>query len=162
MNRDEFLHYFEQVHGRTMGVARCIPADNVEWSCRDAGFTLGGLARHIAATERLVFAECACGRPSRYTGCGPELADTRDKILAFMERMHAESMEIFRQMSDQDWHAKGTSPDGHPITAWKMLRAMIEHEIHHRGQMYVYLGLLDVPVPSLYGLNEGELRKLSS
>src|SRR6202142_2321906 len=74
MTHEEFLHHFEQVRGRTMNLARCIPADKVEWSARDGGFTLGGLARHIAATERLVFAEGACGRPSRYAGCGPELA----------------------------------------------------------------------------------------
>ena len=39
---------------------------------------------------------------------------------------------------------------------------MIEHEAHHRGQMYTYLGILGVPVPSLYGLNEGQLKSLSA
>jgi uncharacterized damage-inducible protein DinB len=76
--------------------------------------------------------------------------------------MHEESMEIFRKMSDEEWNAKGTSPEGKPVTAWRMLRAMLEHEAHHRGQIYVYLGILGVPVPSLYGLNERQLQSLSA
>jgi uncharacterized damage-inducible protein DinB len=161
MTQEEFLHHFEQVRSRTMNLARCIPTDKVEWSARDGGFTLGGLARHIAATERLVFAEGASGRPSRYAGCGPELAKGREAILTYMETMHAESMAIFRAFTEAQWNAKGKSPDGHEITVWKLLRAMVEHEIHHRGQMYVYLGILNVKVPSLFGTNEAELRRLS-
>src|ERR1700683_689619 len=161
MTHEEFLHHFEQVRGRTMNLARCIPTDKVEWSARDGGFTLGGLARHIAATERLVFAEGASGRPSRYAGCGAELADGREAVLTYMETMHAESMAIFRAFTEEQWNAKGKAADGHGITVWKLLRAMIEHEIHHRGQMYVYLGILGVKVPSLFGTDEGKLRRVS-
>jgi len=162
MNRDDFLSNFEQVRGRTMGVVRAIPADKVEWTCRQGDFTLGDLARHIAATERYIFAECACGRPSRYKGCGRDLADGLENVIAYMERLHAESMDIFRGMTDEDFLKKGTSPEGKPVTAWRMLRAMLEHEAHHRGQMYVYLGILGVPVPSLYGLNERQVKTLSA
>jgi len=162
MDREDFLQNFEQVRDRTMRLVKCIPPDKIEWTCREGDFTIGDLARHIASTERTIFAECACGRPSRYKGCGRELADGRDNIVAYMERMHAESMEIFRNMSDAQWNAKGTSPEGKPVTAWRMLRAMLEHEVHHRGQIYVYLGILGVPVPSLYGLNERQVKSLSA
>src|SRR5580704_15284340 len=144
MTHEEFLHHFEQVRGRTMNLARCIPADKLEWrpeqaetskpphadtaygaAAEESGrFTLGGLARHIAATERLVFAEGACGGPSRYVGCGRELADGREAVLAYMETMHAESMAIFGAFTEEQWNGKGQSPDGHAITAWKLLRAM--------------------------------------
>ncbi len=35
---------------------------------------------------------------------------------------------------------------------------MIEHEIHHRGEIYAYLGLLGVKTPPLYGMTSEELR----
>jgi uncharacterized damage-inducible protein DinB len=38
---------------------------------------------------------------------------------------------------------------------------MIEHEIHHRGQLYLMLGMLGVKTPSLYGLTEEQLRERS-
>jgi uncharacterized damage-inducible protein DinB len=128
MDRDEFLHYLGQVHERTMRLVRAIPPDRIEWTCREGEFTLGDLARHIAATERDVFAE---------------------------------SLQIFRGMSDADLAKKGTSPQGVPITAWKLLRSMVEHEAHHRGQIYVYLGILGVKTPSLFGLNERQLEAVS-
>ena len=161
MDREDFLHHFEQVRERTMRVVSAIPKDKVEWTCRLGEWTFGDLARHIAATERYVFAECAFGRPSRYKGCGRELGEGRDGVIAYMERMHAEAMEIFRAMTDEDWVRKGTSPEGKPVTAWRMLRAMLEHEAHHRGQMYVYLGILGVPAHPLYTLDEPQLRQLS-
>lgn len=161
MDREEFFHYFEQVRERTMRLVRCIPPDKIEWTCREGEFTLGDLARHIAATERYVFAECANGRPSQYKGCSRDLADGLDNVIAFMERMHSESMEIFRGMSDEELAKKGTSPQGVPITAWKLLRSMVEHEAHHRGQVYVYLGILGVKTPSIYGLNERQLQAVS-
>ena len=97
MDREDFLHNFEQIRGRTMRLVRRIPPDKIEWTCRKGEFTLGDLARHIAATERYVFAECAVGRPSRYKGCGRELADGLDNVIAFMERMHSRIHGNFHQ-----------------------------------------------------------------
>jgi uncharacterized damage-inducible protein DinB len=161
MDRDEFFHYLGQVHDRTMRLVRCIPPDKIEWTCREGEFTLGDLARHLAATERDVFAECASGRPSRYKGCGREFADGLENVIAFMERMHAESLRIFQGLSDEDLAKKATSPQGVPITVWKLLRSMVEHEAHHRGQIYVYLGILGVKTPSIFGLNERQLEAIS-
>jgi len=56
------------------------------------------------------------------------------------------------------WCAK---PDGAYITAWIWLRSMIEHEIHHRGQIYIYLSLLDAPNPPLYGLTSEQVQERS-
>jgi uncharacterized damage-inducible protein DinB len=39
---------------------------------------------------------------------------------------------------------------------------MLEHEAHHRGQLYFTLGLLGVPTPPIYGLSEPELRRASA
>jgi uncharacterized damage-inducible protein DinB len=162
MDREDFLHYFEQVRERTMRTVRSIPQDKVEWTCREGDFTVGDLARHIATTERYVFAENVCGRPSRYKECGHNLADGLENVIAYMERMHAESMDIFRGMSDEDFKKKGITPDGHPVTAWRLLRAMIEHEAHHRGQIYVYLGILGADVHPLFTLNEKQLKSISA
>ena len=70
-------------------------------------------------------------------------------------------MEIFRTVSDEDLQKKCTVPSGQPITLWKWLRAMIEHEVHHRGQIYLYLQLLNIPTPPLYGLTSEEVKARS-
>jgi uncharacterized damage-inducible protein DinB len=157
-----FLQYFGNVRQRTMRVARCIPPDKLEWTYAPGKFTLGDLLRHIAVAERYMWAETLTGKPSRYTSHGKELADGFESVIAFLERLHAESLEIFTQLSDEELQQKCTTPDGAAITKWKWLRLMVEHEIHHRGQIYLYLGMLGVHTPPLYGLTSEEVRARSS
>lgn len=157
----EFLDYFEKVHARTVCVIRCIPPEKIEWTYQPGKFTLGDLARHIAAIERNMFAENVQGKPSRYDGCGRELADGYDNVLEYVERMHRESMEIFSRLSDADLNRKCETPGGTAITTWKWLRSMIEHEAHHRGQIYLYLAMLGVKTPPLYGLTSEQVRDRS-
>ena len=156
-----FLQYFGNVRERTMRVARCIPAERLDWSCAAGKFTLGDLLRHIAVAERLIWAETVEGRTSRYTTHGKQLADGFENVMAFLDRLHAESMEIFARLSDEDLRRKCKTPDGAEITIWKWLRLMVEHEIHHRGQIYLSLGILGVPTPPLYGLTSEEVRARS-
>jgi len=141
-----------------MRVARCIPPDKIDWTYAPAKFTLGDLLRHLAVAERYMWAENVQGRPARYTTHGKELADGYDNVMAFVERLHAESMEIFGRLTDEDLQKRCKTPDDAPITTWKWLRLMLEHEIHHRGQVYIYLSLLGVATPPLYGLTSEQVR----
>lgn len=160
-NLDVFLDYFEKVDQRTMRVVRCIPPDKLDWSYREGKFTLGDLARHIAAINRNMFGETIQNKPSRYAGCGKELADGYENVVMFMERLHRETAEIIARMSADDLNRKCATPDGAPITTWKWMRSMIEHEIHHRGQIYLYLAMLGVPTPPLYGLTAEQVQARS-
>lgn len=157
-----FLHYFGNVRERTMRVARCVPPEKIDWTYAQGKFTLGDLLRHIAVAERFMWAETLSDRPGRYASHGKELAGNYEEIIALMERLHAESMEIFTKFSDEELLRKCKTPDGAEITKWKWLRLMVEHEIHHRGQIYLYLGMLGVSTPPLYGLTSEEVRARSS
>jgi len=160
-NLSLFLDYFDKIHERTMRVARCIPQDKIDWTYREGQFTLGGLVRHIATINRYMCGETVSGRSSRYAGCGKELADGYEQVLEFAERMHRESVVIFSRLTPEQLNGKCTTPDGTPITTWKWLRAMVEHEAHHRGQIYLYLSMLGVATPPLYGLTSEQVRERS-
>jgi uncharacterized damage-inducible protein DinB len=157
----EFLDYYAKIRGRTLRVVDCIPADRIDWTWREGKFTLGDLVRHVAAIERYMFAENVQGKPSRYPGHGKGLGDGLPAVRAFLDRTHAESMEIFGRLTDADLDAKSVTPAGTPITTSKWLRSMVEHEIHHRGQIYTYLAMLDVPTPPIYGLTSEQVRERS-
>jgi uncharacterized damage-inducible protein DinB len=158
---ESFLEYFEKVRGRTSRVVDRIPAERLDWTWREGKFTLGDQVRHIAAIERYMYAENVKGRPSRYPGHGRELADGLAAVRAFFDRTHSESLEIFRTLTDADLAGKSVTPAGTPITTSKWLRAMVEHEIHHRGQIYLYLSMLDVKTPPIYGMTSEEVRARS-
>lgn len=155
---DDFLDHVDKVRQRTRRVAARIPSDRIEWTYKAGAFTLGDLVRHIAATERYMWAETVANRPSRYTTHGPELAAGRDAVLAFLDRMHDESIAIFRGLSPAALAGKCATPDGARLTTWKWLRAMVEHEIHHRGQIYILLGMLGIDTPPLYGLTSEQVK----
>jgi uncharacterized damage-inducible protein DinB len=157
----EFLNYFEKVHQRTMNVVRAIPPDKIDWRFRPDKFSLGDLVRHIAASNRYIFAEVARGRRSTYAGCGPELAASYEDIVRYSEKLHEECVEIISGLSAEDWTRKNATPAGAPVTAWKWLRSMIEHECHHRGQIYIYLSMLEVAAPPIYGLTSEQVRERS-
>jgi uncharacterized damage-inducible protein DinB len=154
----EFLDHFESVRERTRRVAACIPPEHIEWTYKPGAFTLGDLVRHIAATERFMWAETVSNRLSRYTSHGTELAEGRDAVLAFLDRLHVESMAIFGALTPEALAGKSMTPGRAQLTTWKWLRAMVEHEIHHRGQIYILLGMLGVATPPLYGLTSEQVR----
>jgi uncharacterized damage-inducible protein DinB len=156
---NEFLHHFERVRERTRRVAACIPAEHIDWTYKPGAFTLGDLVRHIAVTERFIWAETVHDRPSRYVSHGKEWADGRDGVLAFLDRMHEESMREFRALTPEALAGKCATPEGMRLTTWKWLRMMPEHEIHHRGQIYTMLGMLNVETPPLYGMTASEVQK---
>lgn len=158
---EPFLIYYEKVRQRTMRVIKCIPPQRLDWTYQDGKFTFGDLIRHLAATERFMFAENVQFRKSSYPGHGRELADGYDEVLGYMDNMHQESMEIFARLTDESLQRKCHTPGGTTITVWKWLRSMIEHEVHHRGQIYLYLGMLGVATPPLYGLTSEEVLKRS-
>jgi uncharacterized damage-inducible protein DinB len=143
-------------------VARCIPPDKIDWSYAAGKFTLGDLLRHLAVTERYMWAENVRNRLSQYTSHGKELADGLENILVFMERLHSESMEIFSRLTDEDLRRKCKTPGSTEISTWKWLRAMAEHEAHHRGQIYLYLSILGVETPPIFGLTSEQVRERGS
>ena len=152
-----FLKYLDSVRGRTLLVIKRIPPDRIEWTHQPGKWTFGNLIRHLGALERWMWAENVAGRPSRYRGCGVDLAEGYDEVVAYFGRMHGESIPIFGSLSDEDLRGKCMTPAGVQMTTWKWLRAMIEHEIHHRGQMFTYLSILGVDPGALFGLTSEQV-----
>ena len=156
-----FLKYFENIRGRTNRVISCIPRDRIDWRPAEGMFSFADLIRHIAATERHMFAENAQLLPSRYPGHGPELADGYDAVMAYLQQMHTEAVEIFARLSPEAMQMRCTNPGGGSLPVWKWLRGMIEHEAHHRGQIYLMLRMIEVDTPPLYGLTSEQVRARS-
>jgi uncharacterized damage-inducible protein DinB len=159
---NDFAEYFDRIRERTMRVVRCVPPERIDWTFKDGKFTFGDVMRHLAAIERWMFAENAQLRASRYPGHGRDLADGYDAVVDYMQRMHAESMDIFRSLSHEDMERQCMTPGGASLRVSKWLRAMIEHEAHHRGQLYLYCSMLDIPTPPIYGLTEEQVKERSA
>lgn len=156
-----FLEQLDRAHARTRRVVALVPAADVEWAPAPGWFTLGGLVRHLAAIERWMFVENALGRPSRYPGHDRALADGRDAVLAYHDALRAESRALLATLDDAALARRVETPAGATLATWKWLRAMLEHEAHHRGQLYLMLAMRGVATPPLFGLTSEEVRARS-
>jgi uncharacterized damage-inducible protein DinB len=158
MEPQEWLSYIDRMYQRTRRVAVLIPESELEHNFGGSRFTPGDLVRHLAGVNRYMFVEVAAGRANRYPGHTRELAAGLADVLAYHQRLHEESMEVLRSLTPPDFDRKVAAPEGAPITAWKWLRAMTEHEAHHRGQLYWTLAELGVQTPPLFGLTSEEVK----
>lgn len=157
-----FLEYFDRVHERTRRVVDRVREEDLEWSAGAGRMTAGDLIRHLAGIERYMYAETVHGRPSSFHGHGRDLADGLAATKAYYDRLHTESRALFAELSDARLLEKCQTPAGTPITVGKWLRAMLEHEAHHRGQLYFILGMRGVATPPIYGLTAEEVQARST
>jgi uncharacterized damage-inducible protein DinB len=156
---EDFIKYWDNVRSRTLKVAELVPADKIDWAPAEGAMTFGDLIRHLAVVERWMFVENVFGRPSRYASHGRELADGRDAVLSFLRDLHADSMRELSTLTDADLDRRATTPGGQSLAVSKWLRGMVEHEAHHRGQIYLMLRLCGVATPPIYGLTSEEVRR---
>lgn len=156
-----FLDYLDRVHERTRRVVALVQDDDLEWSAAPGRMTPGDMIRHLAGIERYMYAETVHGRPSRFAGHRRELADGLAATVAYYDRLHAESRALFAELTDARLTEKCRTPADTPITIGKWLRAMLEHEAHHRGQLYFVLGMRGRATPPIYGLTAEDVESRS-
>ena len=156
-----FVDHWKSVRARTSRLLPLVPDADLEWTYADGRFTFGDLFRHLAGIERGMYAETVSGRPSAYPGHGRELAPGREAVARDLARSHDESVAIFAALTPERMAAKCETPAGTKITVWKWLRAMVEHEAHHRGQIHLMLSMRGISAPPLYGLTEEEVKSRS-
>jgi uncharacterized damage-inducible protein DinB len=157
----EFIKYYGRTREATNNIIRAIPCDKINWTYQSGKFTIADLVRHIAAIERNVFMEVIQGNKPCYAGCGKEIADGHENIIFYFNKIHSQSIEILSSMHDDDLLKPAKTLDGKQTTAGNFLRALIVHEVHHRGVLCIYLNLIAVKTPPVIGLYEEDVIKLS-
>jgi uncharacterized damage-inducible protein DinB len=155
------LQEFEQEAATTRRVLERVPSDKLGWKPHAKSMSLGTLAMHIA-TGPGHLTEWATQDSTTYSGgSSPDAASTAD-ILAAHDAGAAKAKSNISSIGDANlgklWEFK--TPDGKTMMTMPkaaLLRMLaLNHIYHHRGQLSVYLRLLDVPVPSIYGPSADE------
>jgi len=152
-----FTDYWAKARARTVRVLEALPEEDLEWACAPGGFTFGDLFRHLAGLERFLYAEHVAGQPGRYPGHAASLAAGSAQVRAYLEQCHRESLAIFGSLSEAGLQGRCAALGGGPIPVWKWLRAMTEHEAHHRGQLYLMASLRGLTITPLFGLKEEQV-----
>ena len=157
---DQLWMEVEQEAQTTKRVLDRMPADKLAWKPHPKAFSLGQLALHIAAVPGSVAAGAV---PDNFEAPNFQQAQPQNlqEIMDVFSKSLHNAKESLRSMSDARLGAMwNLTHNGKPILSMPrvaFLRSiMMNHLYHHRGQLSVYLRLLDVPVPSIYGPSADE------
>ncbi|ULQ53913.1 DinB family protein [Flavihumibacter fluvii] len=153
---------FKQELANTRKILERVPQAHFAWKPHEKSMSLLRLASHIADMARwATFTFKYDGLD--FSGDYPKVPqiNTNADLIAFFDQVKEEALATLEQANDADLKDNWTLRNGDQVifTMPKgvVLRSMVfNHIIHHRGQLTVYLRLLDVPVPGLYGPSADE------
>lgn len=148
--------------GVTRRVLERIPEDNLTWKPHPKSMTIGGLGQHIANLGYWMVTTLE--QPEYDLASGPSVLGepaSREEILERFDTNAAAVQKAFDAVDDEALRQQWVLRHGDNVIMKQsrvgVLRsACISHLIHHRGQLSVYLRLLDIPVPSIYGPSADE------
>ena len=157
---------FELEAAKTRKVLAAVPADRFDWKPHDKSMSLGTLASHLAENPMWVSSmmEAELDFAEMEKDYKPFAAESTEDLVSTFDA----NAEIYRKTLDG-------RDDAHMTSEWTMRSGdhvmmsaprniavrdtIIHHAIHHRGQLTVYLRLLDVAVPGTYGPTADDVSK---
>lgn len=144
---EAFVRHWGYIHKQTARVLRAVPANKMDFKPKEHMMTLGELTVHIPQAA-LLFARTA-------------LAGTTQKIDLDLSNSSPEEIAVayeenFKQLAGEVWELTREQLDeevqffDYKLRRIELLQELVNHEIHHRGQLYTYLHLVDVKPPALH------------
>ncbi len=158
---DALLPEFDHEMGTTRRLLERVPDEHLGWKPHDRSMSLGRLATHLAEIPQ--WGERILGHDElNFTGSyQPRIEQSRAAILAIFDEAVAQARKTLAAKSDPELMVPWTlKREGKPVFSMPkvvVIRSMLlNHMVHHRGQLSVYLRLKDVPVPAMYGPSADE------
>ena len=151
------LMEFEREADKTRKTLERVPMEKAGWKPHEKSFSMGRLATHIA--ELPGWAEVTLNQDEldfSKMDYKPIVAETTEDLLRVFDEKRAEAVNAIKTASDEKLMSNWTMRDGDKVyfTAPKIgvLRDFVlNHTIHHRAQLGVYLRMNDVPLPQTFG-----------
>ena len=161
MDGSMFLPEFDHEFSETRRALELVPEEKFDWKPHDKSFSLHQLAGHLAEVPKWTGVTMNMDVFDLDEGYERVVPETKEAILAHFDEGVAEARKVLEETSGetlmQTWSMK---KDGEVMMAMPkvaVLRSFIlNHNVHHRAQLGVYLRLLGIPVPGHYGPSADE------
>ncbi len=155
MYRDRLIAELREEGAMTKKVLERVPAAKLSWKPHERSMSLGQLAMHIAGLPHGI-AELLNERVREIPVVPlPEARGVEEIIAALDESLSIAEAKLAAWGDEGLMERWKLTKDGIPlfeVPRIEMVRTlMLNHWYHHRGQLTIYLRMLDVPLPALYG-----------
>jgi uncharacterized damage-inducible protein DinB len=153
---DLLLLEFDEEMASTRRMLERVPEGSLAWKPHEKSMNLGRLASHISDLPLRCPSIVNFETYVRPAGYKPFLAETSGALREHFESAVAQARSALTGLNEEQLAATWTMEmNGRTIAslprALALRRIFMDHHIHHRGQLSVYLRLLDVPIPGMYG-----------
>jgi uncharacterized damage-inducible protein DinB len=145
----------------TIKVLERVPSERFDWKPHEKSMSLGALAWHVAGIPKRVEDLLRAGKfdVSQARPVPPQ--STADGLVDAYRTNLANAREYLATLDDEALKETFTMTRGEQtlmnMPKVSLIRSvMMNHSYHHRGQLAVYLRLLDIPVPAIYGTSADE------
>jgi uncharacterized damage-inducible protein DinB len=157
---ESLLMEFDQEAQTTKRVLERVPNDKLAWKPHPTSFSLGQLAMHIASGPGQIAAAVVPDTFEFPNSQRPE-PKSRQEILETFSTSMAIARGTLKGLDDarllSEWNLTKNGKVLMSVPRIGFLRSILmNHTYHHRGQLSVYLRMLDVAVPSIYGPSADE------
>jgi len=151
---ETLLPEFDQEMASTRRLLERVPTDKGKWKPHQKSFPLGHLAQLVAMmpgwiTNAVLETELNLGAYSGYT------YEKTEDLLKVFDKNVKEARKAIASSKDADYTVPWSLKHGDRViftqSRGAIVRQTISHLVHHHGQLTVYLRLVDVPIPSIYG-----------
>ncbi len=162
---ESLLPEFDHEMATTRRLLERVPEDRFAWQPHEKSMTLGRLASHLSEIPEWGYEACASDEidvaPDGKEPPKPHVHTARDDVLAAFDANVTKARAAIAGTDDatmmRGWSLKGGGQTYFTMPKIAVLRSWVmNHNVHHRGQLSVYLRLLDVPVPAIYGPSADE------
>lgn len=139
-----------------------VPEDKLSWKPHPKAMSLGQLAFHVAVIPKAISQLSQLpGFDASQANFEPPHPSSVSEILGTLDSSIAAAEEYLSGVSDtsatETWRLTSKGKEVFAIPRVEMLRSiMLNHWYHHRGQLSVYLRILEVPIPVIYGRSADE------
>jgi uncharacterized damage-inducible protein DinB len=162
MDGSMYLPEFDHEFAETRRALERVPEDRFDWKPHEKSYTLHQLAAHLAEVPSwtgVTLNMDVFDLDEPYERVVPE---TKEAILARFDEGVAEARSVLESTSGdtlmQTWTMKQNGEVALSMPKAAVLRSFIlNHNVHHRAQLGVYLRMLDVAVPGHYGPSADEM-----
>ena len=158
---DALLSELDQEAKTTRRVLERVPGDKLDWRPHPKSMSLGQLAQHVATIPGSIAKALMMDTLEVTSDFQAPAAKSAADLVPALDESITTAKEVVGSFDDQKmmgiWKLSLNGKEAFVAPRIAVLRAiMLNHWYHHRGQLSVYLRLLDIPVPSIYGPSADE------
>jgi uncharacterized damage-inducible protein DinB len=152
----------KQEGAQTKKILEKVPFDQWQWKPHQKSMALGRLASHVAELPKWI-TMCINTDELDFSkrGYKANVFESREQLLQHLDQNVQEALATLEKTTDaqllENWTLRNGEHVIFTMPKIAVIRSMaMNHMIHHRGQLSVFLRLLDIPIPGMYGPSADE------